>query len=230
MRVRCLSALFPIDKTLERWLRNKATEAGILKNWTTRERISHKRIDELLANPFTADKDAVYAKQRYLKLSTLSPWVSGPDTPKMTTPLNELAQKNIKINRAYGETCTNSRASDLQSAAKFFRDAAAANPCNPPKVADGVHMYTAAASAPEQAAIEAAGDRQALVNARAKPLPPGLPREDHGRDPILQRLQPRHGYYLPWPADLPGNRLARGHGGGLHVELRSVLQGHREAK
>ena len=95
-----LSAVFPIDQTLERWLRGKATEAEMLDDRTTRQRINHERIDRLLINPLKADPDTVYAKQLYLNLSSLSPYVSGPNTPKVATPLNELAPKNIRINRA----------------------------------------------------------------------------------------------------------------------------------
>ncbi|ERF72978.1 hypothetical protein EPUS_05059 [Endocarpon pusillum Z07020] len=94
-----LSGLFPVDKTLERWLRNKATEATILDDRTTRLRITHEKIDELFANPLTADRDAVYAKQLYLNLDTLAPYVSGPDSVKVGTPLHELAPQHIKINR-----------------------------------------------------------------------------------------------------------------------------------
>ena len=95
-----LSALFPIDRTLERWLRYKATEAALLEDRTTRERITHERVDELFANPLTADPDAIYAKELYLNLSTLSPYVSGPNSVKISTPLNELAPKKIKVDRA----------------------------------------------------------------------------------------------------------------------------------
>ena len=168
-----LSGLFPIDQNLERWLRYKATEAAMLDDRTTRQRITHEKVDELFANPLTADRDAVYAKQLYLNLSTLSPYVSGPDSVKIATPLNELAPKNIKISRAYLVSCTNSRASDLAAAAKVFKDAAKANNGTIPKIADGVQLYVAAASAPEQEAAEAAGDWQAMLEAGAQPLPPG---------------------------------------------------------
>ena len=130
-------------------------------------------MDELLANRLTADRDAVYAKQLYLNLSTLSPYVSGPNSVKVATPLNELVPKKIKINRAYLVSCTNSRASDLAAAAKIFKDAAKANSGTIPKIADGVQFYIAAASASEQEAAEAAGDWQALLDAGAQPLPAG---------------------------------------------------------
>ncbi|SCN93414.1 uncharacterized protein FFMR_08554 [Fusarium fujikuroi] len=92
-----LSGLFPIDTTLECWLRYKATEAAMFPDHSAKERITHERIDELCASPLDADPDALYAKQLYLNLGTLSPYVSGPVSVEITTPLHELAPKNIKI-------------------------------------------------------------------------------------------------------------------------------------
>ncbi|KAK0386596.1 hypothetical protein NLU13_6431 [Sarocladium strictum] len=168
-----LTGLFPIDNTLERWLRGKATVAAMFDQRTTQQRITHERIDELFNDPLAADEGAQYAKQLYLNLSTLSPYVSGPNSVKVATPLNELAQQNIKINRAYIVSCTNSRASDLAAAAKVIRDAAEANGGVIPKVADGVQLYIAAASLPEQEAAEEAGDWQVLLDAGAQALPSG---------------------------------------------------------
>ncbi|PHH71191.1 hypothetical protein CDD80_5467 [Ophiocordyceps camponoti-rufipedis] len=168
-----LSGLFPIDRTLEGWLRDKATEAASFDDRTTAKRINHQRIDDLFAKPLTADPGAVYAKQLYLNLSTLSPFVSGPNSVKVATPLAELEPKRIAINRAYIVSCTNSRASDLAAAAKVFKDAAKADPTTNPRIAKGVQLYIAAASAPEQQAAEAAGDWQALIDAGAQPLPAG---------------------------------------------------------
>lgn len=61
-----LSAMFPIDRTLERWMRYKATEAAIFPDRTTQERITHEKVDELFANPIRADPGAHYAKRLYL--------------------------------------------------------------------------------------------------------------------------------------------------------------------
>ncbi|PYI17400.1 homoaconitase [Aspergillus japonicus CBS 114.51] len=168
-----LTGLFPIDTTLKRWLRYKATVAALSDDRSTRERITHERIEELFANPLTADPDAQYAKQLYLNLSTLSPYVSGPNSVKVATPLAELAAQNIKVNRAYVVSCTNSRASDIAAAAQVFRTAAKANGDVTPKIADGVKFYIAAASAPEQEAAESTGDWQILLDAGAQPLPAG---------------------------------------------------------
>lgn len=162
---------FPIDQTLERWLRYKATEAAMHENRTTSQRITHEKIDELYANPVHADPGAHYAKKLYLNLSTLSPYVSGPNSVKISTPLSELAPKNIKVNKAYIVSCTNSRASDLAAAAKVFQDAAKANGGKTPKIADGVKMYIAAASIREQEIAEDQGNWQTLLEAGAIPLP-----------------------------------------------------------
>ncbi|SCV28697.1 uncharacterized protein FFB14_01915 [Fusarium fujikuroi] len=77
---------------------------------------------------------------------------------KISTPLHELAPRNIKINKAYLVSCTNSRHSGIQAAAAVFKEAAKANEGVILKVADGVQMYIAAASSREQEAAEDSGD------------------------------------------------------------------------
>ncbi|KID81283.1 Homoaconitase, mitochondrial [Metarhizium guizhouense ARSEF 977] len=59
------------------------------------------------------------------------------------------------------------------AAAKVFKEAAKSNSGNIPRIADGVQLYIAAASASEQEAAEATGDWQVLVNAGAQPMPSG---------------------------------------------------------
>ncbi|KAL2162999.1 hypothetical protein VTH06DRAFT_6835 [Thermothelomyces fergusii] len=167
-----LSGLFPIDSVLQSWLRAKATTAAMLNpELGARAKFTHAKIDELVSNPLTADPGATYAKSLYLNLSTLSPFVSGPNSVKVATPLKDLEAQDIKINKAYLVSCTNSRASDIAAAAKVFRDAAKDGVV--PKVADGVKFYLAAASQLEQAAAEESGDWQVLLQAGAEPLPSG---------------------------------------------------------
>lgn len=165
-----LSGLFPIDSVLEGWLRGRATVAAMYQSTEgglLPQRFSHKRIDDLFANPVSADKGATYAKHLFLDLSTLSPHVSGPNSVKVATPLDRLAAQNIKINRAYLVSCTNSRASDFAAAARVFRESPHA------KIPDSVKFYIAAASMPEQLAAEEAGDWQILLDANAIALPAG---------------------------------------------------------
>lgn len=169
-----LSGLFPIDQTLQGWLRYKATEAALYSGGTpTAERFNHARVEEAIANQSVADKGAKYAKELYINLNTLSPYVSGPNSVKVATPLADLAPKDIKINKAYLVSCTNSRSSDIAAAAKVFKDAAATNNGQIPKIPSHVSLYIAAASLPEQKAAEEQGDWQALLEAGAKPLPSG---------------------------------------------------------
>jgi len=172
-----LSGLFPIDSALQGWLRAKATEyaifeAGELGSGTTK-RFNHESLDKLFMKPIFADKGAKYAKYLTLDLSTLAPYVSGPNSVKVATPLFELEAQSLKIDKAYLVSCTNSRRSDLAAAAKVFKDAAKQNGGVVPKVADHVSFYISAASLPEQQAAEEQGDWQALLEAGAKPLPSG---------------------------------------------------------
>ncbi|KAF2717914.1 homoaconitase [Polychaeton citri CBS 116435] len=177
-----LSGLFPIDDVLKGWLRWKATEANLYNSSApasaspTGNRFRHDRLDELFANALTADKGATYAKELFLDLSTLSPYVSGPNSVKVATPLADLESQDIKVNKAYLVSCTNSRRSDIAQAAKVFKDASTTNEQGEvvvPKIADGVQFYIAAASLPEQQAAEEQGDWQTLLAAGAQPLPAG---------------------------------------------------------
>lgn len=63
-------------------------------------RFTHKRIDELDANRLTADEGATYAKELYMNLSTLSPFVAGPNSVKIATPLRDLQAQDISIDKA----------------------------------------------------------------------------------------------------------------------------------
>ncbi|KAH7237695.1 uncharacterized protein BKA55DRAFT_578139 [Fusarium redolens] len=165
-----LAGVFPVDDMLISWYRGKATTNAMF-NGSSKDRINHKRIDELEHNRMSADPGATYAKELYLNLSTLSPIVSGPNSVKVATPLNKLEAENIPVNKAYLVSCTNSRASDIAAAARVFREAAKEG--KPAKVAPGVEFYISAASIPEQQIAEEAGDWQVLVEAGAIPMMSG---------------------------------------------------------
>jgi len=175
-----LSGLFPADSTLQSWLRYKATEAALYESSELAEtfdksQFTHARLDDLFSDPslLFADKGAAYAKTLYLDLSTLSPYVSGPNSVKVATPLEKLEAQHIKLNRAYLVSCTNSRASDLAAAAKVFKDVAKNNNGVIPRIPEHVNFYIAAASQKEQFVAEEAGDWQAMLDAGAQPLPSG---------------------------------------------------------
>jgi homoaconitate hydratase len=94
----------------------------------------------------------------------VSPHVTGPDTVAVSRPAAEIAAEEIAVHKAYLLSCVNSRFDDLAEAADVLRGQ---------RVAEGVELYVAAASAEIQAEAEAKGVWQALIDAGARPLPPG---------------------------------------------------------
>ncbi len=115
-------------------------------------------------NIIKSDTDAFYSKELKIDLSTIEPYVSGPNSVKVMNSVSELKKKNLKINKAYLVSCVNSRLDDIKEAAEVVKGK---------KVAEGVEFYIAAASSEVQKESELAGYWQALIEAGAKPLPPG---------------------------------------------------------
>lgn len=165
-----LGGIFPVDKKLISWYRAKATTAAMM-NSPTSERINHERINEMEENKLVADPGAVYARKLYMNLSTLNPFISGPNSVKVANPLSKLESQNIGIQKAYLVSCTNSRASDIANAAREFREASKNG--ETAKVHPNVEFYLAAASKAEQKIAEEAGDWQVLEQTGAKVLPSG---------------------------------------------------------
>ena len=77
---------------------------------------------------------------------------------KIAAPLDELSVQDIKIDKAYLVSCTNSSASDVAAAAKVFKDVAKENQGKILRIAAGVNFNIATASMLEQLAAEEAGD------------------------------------------------------------------------
>ena len=184
-----LAGVFPIDELTIKWLRQRSdyiSKRGLEGVFSdadgnvrmdafgrTHPRMNHKRIDELSRqigmtspekNILKADTDAFYAKELSIDLSTVEPYVSGPNTVKTITAVSELKQKEVKIQKAYLVSCVNSRLDDIKEAAAIVKGK---------KVAEGVKFYVAAASSEVQKESEKAGYWQALIEAGAIPLPAG---------------------------------------------------------
>jgi homoaconitate hydratase len=180
-----VAGVFPVDRRLEEWYEGLFKKAELRRFLTSSSssstaplpvpsdpvhstgghpRLNAERLTDAVENKPTADPGAHYAARLSLDLSTLVPHVSGPNSVKVATPLPKLLDPPIAINKAYLVSCTNSRASDIASAAAVLRGK---------KVAPGVEFYIAAASSRVQEDAEAAGDWQALVDAGAKTLPAG---------------------------------------------------------
>lgn len=156
-----LAAVFPVDAVTIDWL-NRRKE--ILNRGRNHPRINEQNIHRLMENPLSADGDAYYSKYISLDLSTVSSYVSGPNSVKKMTSVSELESSNIKINKAYLVSCVNSRVDDIAQAAEIMKNK---------KVANGVEFYLSAASSEVQQESEQRGDWQTLLEAGAIPLPPG---------------------------------------------------------
>lgn len=154
-----LSGLFPVDQTVVDFYRQRLARLP-----QPHPRVNEHTVQELVDLPVASDADAVYAKHLVVDLSSLSPYVSGPNSVKVSTSLHELVNKNVPINKAYLVSCTNSRLSDIKAAADVIRGH---------KVAPGVEFYVAAASSDVQKDAEADGAWQDIIAAGAKPLPAG---------------------------------------------------------
>ncbi|CAN3374814.1 hypothetical protein DIURU_002209 [Diutina rugosa] len=156
-----LSGVFPVDQTVVDYYKDRLKRLG-----NGHPRINEETIAQLSedAKQYQSDPDAVYAKHLVVDLSTLSPAVSGPNSVKVSTPLAELAPQDIKINKAYLVSCTNSRLSDIQAAAKVLKGK---------KIAPGVEFYVAAASSNVQKDAEHDGAWNDILEAGATPLPAG---------------------------------------------------------
>lgn len=167
-----LAGLFPTDDVTLSWYEKQIRKRDKLEFQmgsspspsNSHPRLNMHRLDQLSRSLLRPDSDALYSKHLTLDLATLVPHVSGPNSVKVSTPLDELAAQNININKAYLVSCVNSRASDLKAAADVIRGK---------KVASGVEFYVAAASSVVQREAEEAGDWGALMAAGAKPLPAG---------------------------------------------------------
>lgn len=166
-----LAGVFITDERTIDWLKKRAkfiSKRGLEKVNSdidgngVHPRMNLKHIEELEKDIPHADKDAFYAKELTIDLSTIEPLVSGPNTVKTMTPVSGL--NNIKINKAYLVSCVNSRVDDIAEAAAIVKGK---------KVADGVQFYIAAASSEVQTESERQGYWQTLLDAGAIPLPPG---------------------------------------------------------
>lgn len=172
-----LAGVFPVDSIAIEWLKargkylqERSTKAATKSTTTTRpatDRINDKTIQQLInesSTLFKPDTDAFYEKELFLDLSTVQPHVSGPNHVKVMESVQSIAQRKVKIHKAYIVSCVNSRVDDLAAAAQILKGN---------KVASDVQLYVAAASSEVQAQSEARNDWQTLIAAGAKPLPAG---------------------------------------------------------
>jgi len=151
---------FPVDDVTIQYLKGvhqRLAAQGI-------ERFTEGDIEKWAKNPPRPDPGAAYAARIVLDLSQVSPHVSGPDTVQVMQSLAEMEKKKVAIQKAYLVSCVNSRVEDLEAAAEVLKGK---------KVAATVQFYLGAASQWVQQEAEKRGVWQVLMEAGARPLPPG---------------------------------------------------------
>jgi len=125
-------------------LTNMAVEAGgttgiIEPDEVTLEYIVRTRgLDaEEVRQGFTySDPDAQYSAVFEIHLDSIRPMVATPGDPRNGIPIDEL-EEEIRIDAAYGGSCTGGKMADMDMYAEVLENALAAGR----RVADGVHLY-----------------------------------------------------------------------------------------
>eukprot|EP00949_MAST-11_sp_MAST-11-sp1_P000751 g751.t1 len=164
-----LAGVFPADESTFEWLERRAT--------VLRRRGNTRLADDVLKDlraarergDLCADKGASYDIEMELDLSTVRPFVSGPNHVKRMRSVTEIEKERIPVDKAYIVSCVNSRVEDLAAAADVVRSMDASRR----RVANGVELYIAAASSEVEKSSRERGDWQVLLDAGARPLPPG---------------------------------------------------------
>ena len=157
-----LTGIFPYDEVTRAYLLSRAER--FRERGDRHPRLVPERIREMEGSFPAADDDAFYAREISLDLGSIVPHVAGPNEVKTITSLPEIEKKKVAVQKAYLLSCVNSRLEDIAEAARVIKGK---------KVAPGVKMYLAAASAEIESQARKLGYWGDLVAAGAKPLPPG---------------------------------------------------------
>ncbi|MDH3457162.1 MAG: aconitase family protein, partial [Gemmatimonadota bacterium] len=151
---------FPVDDVMLRYLRRRKDvldQAGV-------SRFTDADLERWAAEPPAPDQDASYAARIDLDLRDVSPHVSGPDSVKLMRSVADIQAERVQIQKAYLVSCVNSRLEDLEAAAHVIRGK---------QVAPHVEFYISAASKEVEDDAQETDAWGALLDAGAKPLPPG---------------------------------------------------------
>ncbi|KAI9141299.1 aconitase A [Paraphysoderma sedebokerense] len=168
-----LAGVFPVDERTIGWLNDrvkkiesvtKFSNPNIIDKTRQHPRVNKDRIQSIITNPIIPDNNAYYSKHLSLDLSTLQPYVSGPNSVKAYRSVGDMQKEKVKIHKAYLVSCVNSRVEDIKAAADVIKGK---------KVKEGVEFYVAPASSEVRKEVEESGHWQQLIDAGAKVLPAG---------------------------------------------------------
>ena len=104
---------------------NMAIEAGAKNGIFPVDDITREYIkDRFKGEPkeYFADDDAEYDKEYTIDLSQLRPTVAFPHLPENARTVDEIGEKEVKIQQAVIGSCTNGRISDLRAAAEVLKN------------------------------------------------------------------------------------------------------------
>jgi homoaconitate hydratase len=155
-----LTGWFPIDDHTLAYLRERKVRLEAAGH----HRITDAQLFSWRASPPRPDLDADYAARITVDLSTIAPFLTGPDSVQDGRAVAAAEADAIPIHKAYLLSCVNGRLEDLEAAAAVMRGR---------QVAAGVSFYMAAASREIQERAQANGVWADLLAAGAQPLPPG---------------------------------------------------------
>src|SRR6476659_6632989 len=83
-----------------------------------------------------SDPDAAYTADFEIDLDAIRPMVATPGDPRNGIPIDELTEE-VRIDAAYGGSCTGGKMADMDMYAEVLKNALAAGK----RVAEGVHLY-----------------------------------------------------------------------------------------
>jgi len=156
-----LTGWFPFDGATAAFLR---TRAKILAARGLEDRLREDMIRRWEADPPAPDPDAEYAAEIRLDLGSITPRVAGPDSVGLVHTAGSIRKEKIAVDKAYLLSCVNGRLEDLEEAAEILQGR---------RIAEGVELYVAAASASIEHEAEARGIWKIFEDVGAHILPPG---------------------------------------------------------
>jgi 3-isopropylmalate/(R)-2-methylmalate dehydratase large subunit len=130
------------------------------------------KADDVRARIVKADAGAHYLETFDVDLGAIEPMVSLPGDPRNGVPLKDLKEKSgvgdVKINIAYGGSCTGGKKADMDMYAKVLAAAVAKGK----RVADGVHLYIQFGSQDIRRYAESKGYLEVFAKAGAELVDP----------------------------------------------------------
>ncbi len=139
-------------------LTNMAVEAGATTGFIAADAVTlaymakHRGASTAEGQAVVSDPEAQYAHNMHIDVSELAPMVATPGDPRNGVPVSALGEP-VRIDIAYGGSCTGGKSSDMEMYARVLEQAVARGM----RVKDGVRFYIQFGSQAIRARAEQAG-------------------------------------------------------------------------